>query len=340
MAHLSVKEFSSDTTAFEFFEALKDHDDCYMNFPFGSFMDSIEERQLRVRDITGDSRVLVGVFDGDVLILALVNVVGDFAWVLGCPSSQELPEARAQEAISSLVSFLPSVIKAKSLDRLFGPQDLVDALIDKWTVDMTARGLHIEVPPPVFRSKASLATLATLPAPPPVLSKYRIELARSNDVETLASFYIDFLGVRHDRMSLQGAWASMDESIRLGDIWVCRDQGEIAGYTATGRTTARTVAIRNVYVSPEHRRKGIAEAMTAAVTRFYLGAQPLGFEGAPDGPPARGVKDEVCLNVVDDFVAKLYKKCGFLLGEDDRDPASGKKGWFATTLRAIRVADE
>lgn len=215
----------------------------------------------------------------------------------------------------------------------------MDAFIDTWIAEMTASGLRIEALPTFFRSKVSFATLATLPPPPPTLSNYRIELANLDDIETLAHLFVDFVGSGPKGVSLEEARVNMGMSVRLGEIWVCRVDGEVAGYTATGRTTFRTVAIRNVYVSPNHRRKGIAEAMTIAMTRYLLGAQPLGFNGAPDGPPAKGIKEEVCLNVAKDYVERLYKKCGFLLGEDDRDPVSGKKGWFATAFRGVKVLE-
>lgn len=56
---------------------------------------------------------------------------------------------------------------------------------------------------------------------------------------------------------------------------VCRIDGDIEGYVATDRETKRTIAIRNVFVSLNHRSKVAAEAMTRAVTRFMLGAERL-----------------------------------------------------------------
>ncbi|EKM55282.1 uncharacterized protein PHACADRAFT_208796 [Phanerochaete carnosa HHB-10118-sp] len=337
MANLRVVGFSNP---YEFLEAVKGNDDSFMNFPLGALMDSMDEQQIRVRNITEDSRTLVGVYDGDALVLALVKVVGDFAWVLGCPGDSEPVGPNAKTAISLLVSFLPSIIDPKLFDNLFGPESLVDAFIDAWVSGMTARGLRIEALPTFFRSKASFATLATLPLPSLVLSKYRIELASPDNVEILAHLYTGFSGSGPNAASIGEARVKMDMSIQLREIWVCREQGEIAGYIATGRTTFRTVAIRNLYVSPRHRRKGVAEAMTVAVMRYFLGAQPLGFGGAPDGPPTKGIKEEICLNVAEEHVQRLYKRCGFLLGEGSRDPTTGKKGWFASAFRGVRFLDE
>ncbi|EPS99052.1 hypothetical protein FOMPIDRAFT_112188 [Fomitopsis schrenkii] len=60
--------------------------------------------------------------------------------------------------------------------------------------------------------------------------------------------------------------------------WRYKDEGEnaqcdVAGYLLLGRNTPRTVAIRNVFVAPEHRRRGLAETMVGAVTRACLGAR-------------------------------------------------------------------
>lgn len=335
MASLRVATFTDPR---EFVEAVKDDDDCYWNFALGSLMDSLREEETKARDeITQYSRTIVCVFDGNALTLVLVQVPGNFAWSLACPSDRITSEADTRAATSLLAASLASIVDPRSLDKLFGPQFVVDIFLEEWIIYAQAHRIHIENCPIVFRSKASFATLSTLPPPPPILSKYKIELANSGDAEALAHLYVEFLRPTPAALSLDDAKKWMEGSIRLGQIWVCRVHDELAGYVATGRATPRTVAIRNVYVSPQHRRKGIAEAMTTATTRYLLGAQPLGFEGAPEGPPADGVKQEICLNVLEDFVERLYKTCGFLLGENDRDPVSGKKGWFATTLRTVQI---
>ncbi|EKM55283.1 uncharacterized protein PHACADRAFT_208797 [Phanerochaete carnosa HHB-10118-sp] len=308
---------------YEFLEAVKSSDDSLMNLSLGALMDSMDEQQIRVRNITEDSRTLVGVYDGDVLALTLVKVASDFPWVLGSPRDRELVRPNAKAAISRLVSFLPMVVDPKSFDNVLSPDFLVDAFIDAWVSGMTARGLRIEALPTFFRSKASFATLATLPPSSLVLSKYRIELASPDDVETLAHLFLDFSRSSPNTASTWEARTKMDMSVRSGEIWVCREQGEIAGYIAT-----------------DHRRKGIAEAMTVAMMRYFLGAQPLGFDGTPYGPLVKGAKEEICLNVAEEHVKRLYKKCGFLLGESDRDPATGKKLWFASAFRGVKVLED
>ena len=52
----------------EFLDAVKASDDSFMNFPLGALMDSMDEYQVRVRNITDDSRKLLGVYDGETLV--------------------------------------------------------------------------------------------------------------------------------------------------------------------------------------------------------------------------------------------------------------------------------
>ena len=164
-------------------------------------------------------------------------------------------------------------------------------------------------------------------------------LARNEQV-VLSHFFADFTTHSPLPMTLEAARTKMLMHIGLGEVWICRVDGEIAGFCATGRVTPKTIAIRNVYVSPQYRRRGIADAMTRMLTRYLLGAEPLGFGGglAAAGPPP-SIKREVALNVALDYVEKIYKSCGFLLGEDDRDPESGKRGWFTSVFRGVRLLD-
>ena len=65
------------------------------------------------------------------------------------------------------------------------------------------------------------------------------------------------------------------------------------------------------------------------ITRWFLGAEPSGLHDVP--PPKDGWRpQEVCLNVVEEGPARIYKRCGFLLGEDDKDPESGLPAMYET----------
>lgn len=272
----------------------------------------------------------------------LTKVTEDYVWIVGSPRDieRDLDEAEIATVASLLVAHLPTAIDPKSFDRIMGPEDIVTALVDKWVAEMTSRGLQLEAPVAMsLQLKVSYVTLATIPPPPPALSAYELELATPEDLEILAHFFVDFRTIPQ-AISLEDARETMRANIELGEVWICRVEGDIVGFCATGRKTPNTMAIRNVYVSPKHRRKGVAEAMVSMLTRYLLGAEPLGFSGglAAGGSP-KDVKKEISLNVGQEHAERLYRKCGFLVGEDDRDPASGRKGWFMSSYRVINVLD-
>ncbi|KAH9928192.1 uncharacterized protein B0H18DRAFT_1001778 [Fomitopsis serialis] len=91
--------------------------------------------------------------------------------------------------------------------------------------------------------------------------------------------------------------------------------------------------VRHLFVHPAHRRRGLAETMVRAVTRACLGASlslsPSGAEASGDAAvrvdlPGCGVKRSVCLFYQDPGAARMYRRCGFVVDEDARDPATGE----------------
>lgn len=323
-----------------FLEAVEPHDHSFLNYTLGQVAESFEAEQVRLRGLTTTSRHLLGVYRGEALFITFTKVDGDYAWAVSPPLGEDdADEEVISAALSTLASGVVATIDIHSVDRLIGPAHLVKTFVAHWTHEVEQRGVVVMLPTASsFESRISYATLATIPPPSPAFSAYRVELATQADTDELSQLFIVFIG-RHrpSKAALDRARHDMDIWVQLGQIWVCRLDGGIAGYVATGRTTKRTVGIRNVFVSPNHRRKGVAEAMTRAVTRFMLGAKPLGFEGAPAGGPALGTKEQVCLNVVDEPVAQLYKRCGFLLGEDAEDPDTGRRGWMSSAVQTIEV---
>ncbi|TFY50714.1 hypothetical protein EVJ58_g10922, partial [Rhodofomes roseus] len=124
-----------------------------------------------------------------------------------------------------------------------------------------------------------------------------------------------------------------------------RGEGNVAGYLLLGFATPRAVVIRHVFVHPEHRKRGLAERIVCAVTRACLGASPEP-ELDPDAngsvsvqfvadTPGCGVKSAVCLFYNDPGAARVYRRCGFVVGEDARDPVSGESLCYAYELRDI-----
>jgi len=153
------------------------------------------------------------------------------------------------------------------------------------------------------------------------------------DVEDLARLFVEFKSSGSSQSTLEEGREVMKESVRSRHVWTWKLRDHIAGYILVGRFTPRTVAIRNVYVSTSSRRQGVAEAMVRAVTRYYLGATPLGFNGGPDSGPTGGIKQEICLNVASDEAERLYKRTGFLFNA--RDPVSGVVAWYPSCWRGV-----
>jgi len=87
----------------------------------------------------------------------------------------------------------------------------------------------------------------------------------------------------------------------------------VAAYVFTGRATAATISIRNVYTREAHRRKGLAEALVNTATKYWL-------EGVEEGCR----KTEVTLFVEPGNVAeRVYRKCGFMI----TDAIYERRGW-------------
>lgn len=87
----------------------------------------------------------------------------------------------------------------------------------------------------------------------------------------------------------------------------------VAAYVFTGRATAATISIRNVYTRESHRRKGLAEALVNTVTKYWL-------EGGEEGSRKTGIT----LFVEPGNVAEgVYRKCRFTI----TDAAYEWRGW-------------
>lgn len=249
----------------------------------------------------------------------------------------------------------PSASDLLKFDKLIGPRTLVDDFLTSWSTHVSS--LNIPNPnhpdlllklelldPPYFRSEVSYATLDSIPPPSPQFfsnEKYHIVRAQGDDEALeLAPLFVEFHAVGPDTATLEEGVSVLRDAIKSGRLWYCRyhDPAGMAGYIMLGRETPRTVAIKNVFVSANYRRKGIAEALVRAVTRYYLGTEPLGFE-LQRSEEGRKVKREVCLNVADAGAKRLYIRCGFLLADDARDPRTGRDGSYASIWRGLKVVE-
>ena len=58
-----------------FVEAVKASDHSFFNFTLGSLLDSLDEEQVRIRNLTDASRLLFGVYKGDVLVYVVYTTL-------------------------------------------------------------------------------------------------------------------------------------------------------------------------------------------------------------------------------------------------------------------------
>ncbi|KAI0779747.1 hypothetical protein C8Q74DRAFT_1260817 [Fomes fomentarius] len=212
-----------------------------------------------------------------------------------------------------------------AVDKVAGRHDAVVLFCQSYASLLLASGTAVAYNPDgAFNLLVAYATRATLPPLPTARSLYNVVPATADDLDGLAYLYIDFQASTpwHGVFTKEQALAVLEGPVAEGF---------------------------NVYVAPAHRRKGMAEAMVHAVTRYYLGvpspAQAPGTNGVPTGPPACGWKEEVNLNVDDRARAtmRLYKRVGFLLPDYTEDvptggidPITGARGWsISATLKVI-----
>jgi len=264
----------------------------------------------------------------------------DFSWMMAMPShvDPQYDSDASDIALGAqlLAELLSTIIQPSLVDKVLGPATAVNAFVDAWVNRMETQGIRLKKPDPYFLSRACYATRSTLPPPSAAFADHQVSLASGPEtIESLVPLFVEFMRLGPHPVTPEIGHTIMREAVEAQRIWFCRFQGVVAGYILLGRITPRTIAIRNVFTLPDHRRKGIAEALVRGVTRYYLGAQPLGFEGPPTAISDKETKKEVCLNVSDPTVMKIYSRCGFMLGEDERDPDNGQRGWFPTVWRGV-----
>ncbi|OBZ65793.1 hypothetical protein A0H81_14359 [Grifola frondosa] len=320
-----------------FLQALKQYDDSFMNYCLGSLLDAVSQNR-----VDSNMMTLLSVYRGNELLIVLTKSPKDVSWIMSVPQSVE-GTLDAQELAASaklLSSAVFAVADPSSMDKVIGPRDAVNAFLEGWIALMEAKGVHLQLIDPWFVLRVSYANARTLPPPSSAFSKYTIiQASITDDVESLIPLYLDLLSHGPNSGTEETARALFKSSIEARLTWICRVDGVLAGYVLLGRVTPRTIAIRNVYVSPDRRRKGIAEAMVRAVTRYYLGVQPLAFESAPSTPPEVGIKEEVCLNVADAGAERVYTRCGFLFhSPTDEESVAGrdKKGWYTSIWQGVQ----
>lgn len=208
------------------------------------------------------------------------------------------------------------IIDIREVDKVFGPSVLVDPFTDALAIIRRTRGEIVKIVD-YFHGTVLCATTATLPPPSPTCSEHLVTLATTpSDAEAVAPLYIEFTRGGPVTATFDQAREKMEEALRRKGLWRCHVNGELAGFIVVGRFTPNTASIKNVFVRPEYRRKGVGETMVRVVTRYCL-----------------GVKKELCLNVIEKGAQRLYGRCGFVLPGE-----SGKlegENWYKSSLRGI-----
>ncbi|KAI9065364.1 hypothetical protein FKP32DRAFT_1674719 [Trametes sanguinea] len=321
-------------------KAVQPYDDGSMNGVVGTLYDHLK----RPAPASWDSYFLCGVYHGSDLLLTLTMAPMDRAWGLGCPRSVlgEITPATLKAATDVLAKSVLDLTHPLAITLVNGEADAVNAFLTSWVEAAASKGTRLRMKDPAFDARASYATRETVPPPPPTKPDYEIVLATGEDFDQLFPIYLDFTkqagpGTR----ALDVEEAHLRFVIAQGTTWLCRIDNALVGFIVLGRVTPNTIAIRHVYVIPEHRRKGIAEGLVRAINRYYLGMRPVGYDGIPDGDPAVGVKSFVCINT--SSAENIYRRAGFLFpvrtadeqGAGGRDPISGKKAWYRHILRGV-----
>ena len=274
--------------------------------------------------------------------ITLVKPWADYAWLLNTPLGvlDTLSEDDISRSMHLLAEKLSTLVDPKNLDGIIGEKGLTQMFLEVWTAKLQALNINTEQADPRMEVRASYATLATLPPLTLTSRPHTINLVSTDeDVDSVAALALEFHARFPTRpISPEQVVRELRAAVRMRQLWVCRADGKIVAYVLMGRLTPCTVAIRNVYVTPAYRKQGIAGAMVTGLSRWYLGAEPLGFDGAPSARPPGGVVKAVCLNVAEEHVARLYKRCGFLLAQSDRDPDTGVLTSYYSLWRTVKFS--
>ncbi|KAI0723904.1 hypothetical protein C8T65DRAFT_91622 [Cerioporus squamosus] len=240
---------------------------------------------------------------------------------------------------SLLVHVDPSV-----MDQFSGPRDLSTAILTSWVALIVSRGRRLRLTTPIFSWAVSYATRASLPPPTTSTTSSTgiATLAAKEDAVMIAPLHVEFVMTSPwpGTISRGEALAVLARTITADLTWVKNfKRDEVVGYAILGRATPRTISLRNIYVAPEHRRQGIAEAMVRAITRYYLG---MHTSGIPEDLPSVGVNEEVNLLVDDPGAERVYRRAGFLFPDRSgealsggRDPSTGQKVWYHALWQGV-----
>ncbi|CCL98265.1 uncharacterized protein FIBRA_00259 [Fibroporia radiculosa] len=341
MSILRVVQFNNPL---DFIEATQQYDDCFLNFTRGFLLDYIENIRARPQsDSEKPDVVLLAIYRENELLMSLTRHAKDRLWAVATPSHVDAScpkdSTDLRQGARLLVQSLFNMINPCLVDDVKGPEDAVNAFIEAWVAKMQTIGVRLTILEPLYRSRVCYATRKTLLPSLATSSQHQVLLASGpEDVVRLTPLCLAFLSDVPRPVTPKEACHSMQKAVEAGRAWICCSGEAVAGYIMVGRITPRTIAIRSVFVSPEHRCKGVAEAMVRTVTRYYLGLSLPEQEPNTIIVPREGIKEEVCLNVSDAVAMRVYQRCGFMLDNDARDPDTGRMGWYRSIWRGVKMS--
>ncbi|PCH37729.1 hypothetical protein WOLCODRAFT_64668 [Wolfiporia cocos MD-104 SS10] len=280
------------------------------------------------------TRPLLAVYRNEDIILTLSKHSLQDPCMMATPSMTDssIDATDIHTAAEMLADALPR--DPNLISNVVGPEKAVDAFLASWVSLLKQQGIDMKAVPPPFRVYACFVNIATLTPLPATSFDYGVSLASdADDIAALAPLRVEFSKASPNPMTPEAAHKSMREAVGAHRVWVCRSEQEIVSYALVSRATPQTIAIQNVFVHPEYRRKGMAEALVRAISHYYLGLALPGYVHHTEGPP-EGPKAEVCLNVKasNAEAAMIYKRCGFIVDFDVRNPISGKKGSYISIM--------
>ncbi|GAA5879352.1 hypothetical protein JCM3774_003800 [Rhodotorula dairenensis] len=237
--------------------------------------------------------------------------------------------------VRHLLTLPPFDAKPALLRSMTGPQVLVDGFLQHWPVPRIAQ-------PSMYILPASCAE----PPPPSALpvdhSFKRIgdfDSMSSSDTAAVAALVKDFWGDHSTapKLNHEETIAYVRGMATREALWIYRapplDSKDAAtselppiGFVYTGRPTARTCAIRGVYVAPAHRGHGIATRMVSLTARAHLAesprlvidwSRPLEEQTLVHQATKWGGKTEVCLFVEphNSSARRAYERVGFKVSD-------------------------
>ncbi|TBU31254.1 hypothetical protein BD311DRAFT_804764 [Dichomitus squalens] len=303
---------------------------------------------------TDPTRVFYLAIYRETLLMTLVYGIKEgFPWILSVhrraediltPETLTLAVTLLANSISTLQFADPSIVSPL---RVFGVEEPVNAFLTAWVGIQRGRGQRIRLKPnptTVFVTYATRNTLTPLPPRTLMSPQHIISRASMSDLESLIPLYMNFFSTKSwpTQIIPTEALTRLQRELPTGLFWVCRTDGIMSAFAELGSVSPRTITIRTVYVPPEHRQRGVAEALVHTITRYYVGLGAGEMAVVPPGPPPEGVKEQVKLNVADAAAEELYRRLGFLLPHQSPDgmaltggidPATGRRGWYRSIWR-------